>query len=100
VGTAGKKIARAVAGVRAIVNDIIVNVPPSMVHDDARIAKAAVEALNLHLATSNASITPVVRDGWISLSGASGPPNSRDVHDGLTAGLCVSPGHARVPSIG
>jgi osmotically-inducible protein OsmY len=62
-------IAKRVSGVRAIANEIKVNMPLSGVRSDTDIAVAAANALNWHVATGGAPIKPVVIDGWVTLSG-------------------------------
>lgn len=62
-------IAKRVSGVRAIANEIQVKLPLAGVRNDTEIAEAAANALRWHVATTSMQIKPVVKDGWITLSG-------------------------------
>ena len=62
-------ITKRVAGVRAIANDIQVAIPLSSVRTDTDIAEAAANALLWNMAVGDATIKPIVKDGWITLSG-------------------------------
>jgi osmotically-inducible protein OsmY len=62
-------IAKRVGGVRAIANEIQVKLPLTGVRNDTEIAEAAANALRWHVATTSMQIKPVVKDGWITLSG-------------------------------
>ena len=62
-------IAKRVSGVRAIANEIKVNMPLSGARSDTDIAVAAANALSWHVATGGAPIKPVVIDGWVTISG-------------------------------
>jgi osmotically-inducible protein OsmY len=62
-------IAKRVGGVRAIADEIQVKLPLTGVRNDTEIAEAAANALRWHVATTSMQINPVVKDGWITLSG-------------------------------
>jgi osmotically-inducible protein OsmY len=62
-------IAKRVGGVRAIANEIQVKIPLTGMRSDTDIAEAAANQLRWQVATFSAQIKPVVKDGWISLSG-------------------------------
>jgi osmotically-inducible protein OsmY len=62
-------VAKRVSGVRAIANEIQVKLPLSGVRNDTEIAEAAANALRWHVATTSMQIKPVVKDGWVTLSG-------------------------------
>ncbi len=62
-------VAKRVKGVRAIANELQVAMPATGVRTDTDIAAAAANALRWHVAISDAPITPVVREGWVTLSG-------------------------------
>ncbi len=64
-----EEIAKRVNGVRAIANDIQVKIPLSGVRSDTEIAAAAAKALRWNVATANSSITPIVKEGRVTLSG-------------------------------
>ena len=59
-----EEIAKRVSGVRALANDIEVKIPSSGVRSDTEIAAAAAKALRW-----NSSITPIVNEGSVTLSG-------------------------------
>ncbi len=62
-------IAKRVSGVRAIANDVQVKIPLSGVRSDTDIAEAAANALRWNVSLAGSQIKPVVKDGWITLSG-------------------------------
>jgi osmotically-inducible protein OsmY len=64
-----EKIAKRVAGVRAIANDIAVNIPVPGKRSDTDIAIAAANALKWNASLGQCDITAVVSNGCISLSG-------------------------------
>ena len=67
---AAEDIAKRVSGVRAIANDIQVKIPLSGVRTDTDIAEAAANAIRWNvLLTGDTQIKPVVKDGWVMLSG-------------------------------
>ncbi len=66
---AAEDITKRVSGVRAIANEIQVAIPQSSVRTDTDIAEAAANALRWNVSVSDAQIKPVVKDGWITLSG-------------------------------
>ncbi|MGC1523254.1 MAG: BON domain-containing protein [Steroidobacteraceae bacterium] len=62
-------IAKRVSGVRAIANDVQVKIPLTGVRSDTDIAEAAANALRWNVSLAGSQIKPVVKDGWITLSG-------------------------------
>jgi len=67
---AAEQTAKRVKGVRAIANDIDVNIPASGTRSDTEIAEAVANALRWNVSLSGTEIKPpVVKDGWVSLSG-------------------------------
>jgi osmotically-inducible protein OsmY len=66
---AAEDITKRVSGVRAIANELQVNIPLSGARSDTDIALAAANALRWHVATASEPIKPVVVDGWVTLSG-------------------------------
>jgi osmotically-inducible protein OsmY len=58
-----------VKGVRAIANELQVSMPETGVRTDTDIAAAAAHALRWHVSVSESPITPIVKDGWITLTG-------------------------------
>lgn len=67
--SAAEKAARRVKDVKAIVEDIKVQLPFSMKHGDDDIAAAAVHRLKWDSAVANDSIIVKVEDGWVTLTG-------------------------------
>ena len=66
---ASEDVTKRVSGVRAIANDIQVKIPLSGVRTDTDIAEAAANAMQWNVSTGGAEIKPVVKDGWVTLSG-------------------------------
>jgi osmotically-inducible protein OsmY len=66
---AAEDISKRVLGVRAIANDIQIQIPASGVRTDTQIAEAAANALRWNVSLGGAEIQPVVKDGWVSLTG-------------------------------
>jgi osmotically-inducible protein OsmY len=66
---AAEDVAKRVKGVRAIANEISVNMPLAGARTDTDIAEAAANALRWNIATSAAPVKVVVHDGWVTLSG-------------------------------
>jgi osmotically-inducible protein OsmY len=66
---AAEDVAKRVHGVRAIANDLKVSMPISGIRTDADIAEAAANAMLWNVTMSGTQIKPVVKDGWITLSG-------------------------------
>jgi osmotically-inducible protein OsmY len=66
---AAEDIVKRVGGVRAIANELQVKIPSTGMRNDTDIAEAAANALRWHVATVSAQIKPVVKEGWITLTG-------------------------------
>ncbi len=66
---AAEQAAQSVAGVQAVANDIVVELPLDNKLSDAEIGEAALEALKTNVSVPAAQIRLVVRDGWVTLSG-------------------------------
>jgi osmotically-inducible protein OsmY len=66
---AAEDVAKRVAGVRAIANDIEVKMPKPGERSDSDIATAASNALKWHFTIGASDIKVVVTEGWIALSG-------------------------------
>jgi osmotically-inducible protein OsmY len=58
-----------VSGVRAVANDIQVKIPVSGMRTDTEIAEATADALRWNISLANIQVKPVVKDGWVTLSG-------------------------------
>ena len=66
---AAEEAAQQVLGVRAVANDILVQLPEAQHRADAEIADAAASALQANVMVPNGSLHLAVADGWITLSG-------------------------------
>jgi osmotically-inducible protein OsmY len=66
---AAEEAVKAVNGVCAVANDIVIEPPASAARSDAEIAEAAVAALRAHVSVPMERIRVWVRDGWLSLEG-------------------------------
>ena len=66
---AAEQVAKRIAGVRAIVNDIQVCLPGASVGTDADIAHAAVQVLERRVNLSLDRVKIVVSNGWVTLEG-------------------------------
>ncbi|MGD0492791.1 MAG: BON domain-containing protein [Steroidobacteraceae bacterium] len=67
---AAEQTAKRVKGVRAIANDIEIKIPASGTRSDTEVAEAVANALRWNVSLSGTEIKPpVVKDGWVSLSG-------------------------------
>jgi osmotically-inducible protein OsmY len=66
---AAEQAVQSVAGVRAIANDIVIEVSPSARRSDAELAESAATALQLNGSVPANRIRVVVRDGWVTLEG-------------------------------
>ncbi len=66
---AAEDITKRVSGVRAIANDIQVEIPASAIRTDTEIAEAAANALRWNFSLADTQVKPIVKDGWVTLSG-------------------------------
>ena len=66
---AAEQAVERVAGVRAIVNELVVKVRGEHAHSDSEIAHAALNALRWDVQVPDEQITVKVVDGWVSLEG-------------------------------
>jgi osmotically-inducible protein OsmY len=64
-----ERAAERVSGVKAIVQEIKVNLPSSFGRSDAAITRAATDALEWNMTIPDNCITVKVRDGWVTLTG-------------------------------
>jgi osmotically-inducible protein OsmY len=64
-----ENVGRRIVGVRAIANDVDVKLPCAGVRTDCEIAEGAASALGAHMATRMATITPIAREGHVTLTG-------------------------------
>jgi len=63
------RAAERVAGVRSIADEIKVNLPDNLRHNDADIAAAAAKQIGWSSMIPAETVTALVRDGWITLEG-------------------------------
>lgn len=66
---AAEDVTKRVKGVRAIANDIQVKIQTVGMRSDTDLAGAAANALRWNVSTGSTQIQPVVKDGYITLSG-------------------------------
>lgn len=66
---AAEEAVQGIAGVRAVANDIVVELAPTAQRSDAELAEAAVAALERNVAVPDEKIAVYVREGWITLEG-------------------------------
>ncbi len=66
---AAEDAVKRVAGVRAIANDIQIKIPASGARTDTDIAEASANALRWNVSLTGTDIKPVVKEGWVSLTG-------------------------------
>ncbi len=66
---AAEDAAKRVNGVRAIANELKISMPLTGVRTDTDIAEAAANTLRWHVSLSDSQIKPVVKDGWVTLTG-------------------------------
>lgn len=66
---AAEDVAKRVKGVRAIANEIQVKIQGAGMRSDTDIAEAAANALRWNVCTGTSQIQPVVKDGYVTLSG-------------------------------
>jgi osmotically-inducible protein OsmY len=66
---AAQDAAQSVAGVKAIANELAVNLSTGDQRSDPEIAEAALHALSANVSIPSASIKVVVHDGWVTLDG-------------------------------
>ncbi len=64
-----EKLAKSIAGVKAVANDIEVRLPGASERNDTEIASAAINALKWHASIPNEKIQLTVRNGWVTLDG-------------------------------
>ena len=66
---AAEDVVKRVNGVRAIANELVVSIPLLGVRTDTDIAEATANTLRWHVSLSDSQIKPVVKDGWVTLTG-------------------------------
>jgi osmotically-inducible protein OsmY len=66
---AAQDATQSVAGVKAIANELAVNLSSDATRSDPEIAEAALHALNANVSVPGTGIKIVVHDGWVTLSG-------------------------------
>jgi len=66
---AAEEAAQSVAGVKALANDIAIELPSSLKRTDAEIAEIAVAALKSNVSVPANDIRLIVHEGWLTLEG-------------------------------
>lgn len=66
---AAEEATQSVAGVKAVANDITIDLPFDWKRTDAEIAQAAIDALAMNISVPSNTIKITVHDGWITLEG-------------------------------
>ena len=64
-----ERLAKSIAGVKAVANDIEVRLPGASERNDTDIATAALNALKWHTSIADDKIKLTVRNGWVTLEG-------------------------------
>jgi osmotically-inducible protein OsmY len=67
--SAAERAAERVAGVKAVANDLIVNVPSAYFHSDTEIAHKIVDAFAWDIEVPDDKIKAAVTNGWVTLEG-------------------------------
>jgi osmotically-inducible protein OsmY len=66
---AAEEAAQSISGVRAIANDIVIELPSTARRTDAELAEAVIGALQGNVSVPSDHLRVFVRDGWITLEG-------------------------------
>lgn len=66
---AAEHAAERVAGVKAVANDLVVNLPSSHVRTDTELAHQIVDALAWDIEVPNDAIVATITNGWVTLEG-------------------------------
>ncbi|HLK71440.1 MAG TPA: BON domain-containing protein, partial [Steroidobacteraceae bacterium] len=64
---AAEEAAQAVSGVRAVANDIVIELPSTSRRSDAELAESVLNALQSNVSVPSERIRVFVRDGWVTL---------------------------------
>jgi osmotically-inducible protein OsmY len=64
-----ERLAKSIAGVKAVANDIEVRLPGASERNDTEIASAALNALKWHTSIPDDKLKVTVRNGWVTLEG-------------------------------
>ena len=64
-----ERLAKSIAGVKAVANDIEVRLPGASERNDTEIAAAALNALKWHTSIPDDKLKVTVRNGWVTLEG-------------------------------
>lgn len=64
-----ERLAKSIAGVQAVANDIEVRLPGASERNDTEIATAAINALAWHTSVPRDKVKVTVRNGWLTLEG-------------------------------
>lgn len=66
---AAEEAAQSIAGVRAVANDIVIDLPVTSQRSDAQIGEAVANVFQANVTVPTGKIKIMVRDGWITLDG-------------------------------
>lgn len=66
---AAERAVEGVAGVKAVANDVTVNLPSAFTHTDTEIAHKAVDALKWDIQVPDDKVKVTVTNGWLALDG-------------------------------
>lgn len=66
---AAEEAAQSVTGVRAVANDILIELPSTARRTDAELAESVIAALQSNVSVPAERIQAFVRDGWVTLEG-------------------------------
>jgi osmotically-inducible protein OsmY len=66
---AAQEAAQSIASVKAVANDIVIELSTDTQRSDAEVAEAAIQALNNHISVPANDIKVLVQNGWVTLEG-------------------------------
>jgi osmotically-inducible protein OsmY len=66
---AAQDAVQSIAGVKAVANDIVIELPFDTQRTDAEVAEAALQALKNHISVPANDIRVLVQNGWVTLEG-------------------------------
>lgn len=84
---AAEEAAQSVAGVKALANDIAIELPSSATRTDAEIAETAIAALKSNVSVPSDDIKLIVRQGWLTLEGQVKMWYQKNAAESAVAGL-------------
>lgn len=84
---AAEEAAQSVEGVKAVANDIVIELPFDTKRTDAEVAESAVQALQANVAVPANAVKVYVRDGWVTLEGQVGTWHEKNAAEVALSGL-------------